>query len=186
MNMCWFEMFLYTGWRFHFFLFITQWTKDDAFYINPSWFSTLEFKAFRGAISVCFQARRDKTNKKKKKHKNLLDETNVSALRWLALRLLCYCRTKDRKPDAQMQFGTNLCHRVVTCEKPQTCNTLNSGSLSEGPLTVRGVSVCSCRSGIWTWNELFSFKEWLSGRQKRNTWDCNRASSRNTNNPSMF
>lgn len=150
--------------KFHFRLFIVQWTRDDTFHINPSWLLMLFhpwFKAFRGAISASFNvlvstARQNKQTKKNPTEK-LADETNVNALR-----LRCYYSAKDRKPDVEMQFGGNLCHRVVTCEHFPTQAPEFSFCLSEGPLTVRGVSA----SSVW-------------GRNPASSWNTN-------NNPSMF
>ena len=88
-----------------------------------------------------FSAHRDKTNHKNPQ-KKLLDETNVSALR-----LRCYCHAKDRKPDAEMQFGANMCHWVFTCEKSPPHNPWMQFLLCEGPFTVWGSFEERCGGG---------------------------------------
>lgn len=88
-----------------------------------------------------FSAHRDKTNQKNPQ-KKLLDETNVSALR-----LRCYCHAKDRKPDAEMQFGANMCHWVFTCEKSPPHNPWMQFLLCEGPFTVWGSFEERCGGG---------------------------------------
>lgn len=119
---------------------------------------------------------RDKTNKQQqqKPTKKTLDETNVSTMR-----LRCYCCAKDRKPDAEMQFGANLCHWVDTCEKSPTHKPLNSASfVCRAVDSARCIGVFCTSAGqesdpTWMWNEL--------------PWGRNLALSQNTNNnPSMF
>lgn len=72
--LCWYEIFLSTGWKFHFRLFIVQWTTDDTFHINPSWLLMHfhpDLKLLEAPFplpSMCLWARRNKTNTQKKPH----------------------------------------------------------------------------------------------------------------------